>query len=81
MVTNKEILAGRVKRINEKAGTDLVLKRTGKSWYLCRVAADGREMGPSPFSATSTRRTAPEMLEYLRGLEDGVDYYTKSKEL
>ena len=81
MVTNKEILTNQVKRINEKAQTNLILKHQGSIWYLCRIAADGCELEPPPFGASMTRRKASEMMEYLRGLEDAVDYYTKQKEL
>lgn len=79
-ITNKEIISNQVKRINEKAKTDLKLKRVKGYWYLCREI-NGYEDAPIPFSATKTRRTSAQMIEYLAGLEDAVDYYTKNKVL
>ena len=72
MVTNKEIITNQVNRINEKAGTDLLLRKANGYWYLCREV-NGNELEPYPFSGTKTRRTSAQMIEYLAGLEDAID--------
>lgn len=77
-ITKKEIIEGQLSRINEKARTKLVLKRANRHWYLCREC-NGYEMPPSPLSECFTRRTSAEMLEYLRGVEDAVDFFTHNR--
>lgn len=78
-ITNRDIMQTQLRRINEKAGTDLILRSAKGYWYLCRVV-NLNELEPSPFSGTKTRRTSTQMIEYLAGLEDAIDYYTKQKE-
>lgn len=77
-ITNKEIITNQVRRINEKANTDLLLRRANGLWYLCREV-NGEELEPYPFSGNETRRTSAQMIEYLAGLEDAIDYYTKQQ--
>ncbi len=79
-ITNKEIISNQLKRINEKAKTDLKLKKANGYWYLCREVNE-YELPPEPFSASKTRRTSAQMIEYLAGLEDAVDVYTHNKVL
>ncbi len=71
-ITNKEIITNQVNRINEKAGTNLLLRKANGYWYLCREV-NGNELEPYPFSGTKTRRTSAQMIEYLAGLEDAID--------
>ena len=71
-ITNKEIITNQVNRINEKAGTDLLLRKANGYWYLCREV-NGNELEPYPFSGTKTRRTSAQIIEYLAGLEDAID--------
>lgn len=73
-ITNKEIIEGQLRRINEKAHLQLVLKRANRHWYLCREV-NGYELPPSPLNESFTRRTSAEMIEYLRGVEDAVDFF------
>ena len=75
MITNKEIIENQLRRINEKMKTDFQLKRASGHWYLCRSVND-YELPPEPLSNTMTRRTAGQMIEYLAGVEDAVDFYT-----
>lgn len=74
-ITNKQIIEGQLRRINEKAHTELILKRANRHWYLCREV-NGYELPPSPLNESFTRRTSAEMIEYLRGVEDAVDFLT-----
>lgn len=74
-ITNKEILEKQVKRINEKMKTNFSLKKANGLWYLC-IENNGYDMSPWPLNASMTRRKTSEMLEYLRGVEDAVDFYT-----
>ena len=60
-ITNKEIIEGQLRRINEKAHTQLVLKRANRHWYLCREC-NGYELPPSPLNESFTRRTSAEMI-------------------
>lgn len=71
-ITNKEIISNQLKRINEKANTNLLLRRANGHWYLCREV-EGNELEPYPFGGTKTRRTSAQMIEYLAGLEDAID--------
>lgn len=71
-ITNKEIIEGQLRRINEKAGTNLLLRKANGYWYLCREV-NGNELEPYPFSGTMSRRTSAQMIEYLAGLEDAID--------
>ena len=71
-ITNKEIISNQLKRINEKANTNLILRKANGYWYLCREV-NGNELEPYPFSGTKTRRTSAQMIEYLAGLEDALD--------
>lgn len=71
-ITNKEIISNQLKRINEKANTNLLLRKANGYWYLCREV-NGNELEPYPFSGTKTRRTSAQMIEYLTGLEDALD--------
>jgi hypothetical protein len=71
-ITNKEIINNQVKRINEKAKTDLRLGRKNGTWYLY-TSSNGTEFPPYPFSQVNTHRTSAQMIEYLEGLEDAID--------
>lgn len=75
-ITNRDIMQTQLRRINEKAGTNLLLRKASGHWYLCREV-NGNELEPYPFSGTKTRRTSAQMLEYLAGLEDAVDTLPK----
>lgn len=79
MITNKEIVEKQLRRINEKMKTDFQLEEVGdrKGLYqLCRITANGYYLPPTPLSNTMTQRTEEQMVEYLAGVEDAVDFYT-----
>ena len=44
-ITNKEIISNQLKRINEKANTNLLLRKANGHWYLCREV-NGNELEP-----------------------------------
>lgn len=71
-ITNKEIITNQVNRINEKAGTNVILRKSNGMWYLC-TTENGTEFPPYPFSSINTMRTTAQMIEYLAGLEDAID--------
>ena len=71
MVTNKELLLNKVKRINEKANKDVRLGKSNGTFYLYEMH-NGTEF-PSPFESHTTFRTSAQMIEYLAGLEDAID--------
>ena len=77
-ITNKEIIQNQLKRINEKIHTDLVLKRANGHWYLCREV-NGYELTADFIGGAKTRRTSAQMIEYLSGVEDAVDFFTFDK--
>lgn len=75
MITNKEIIQNQLKRINAKMKTNIELKRAKGYLYLCTTKGE-YEMPPLPLSNISTQRTPLQMIEYLAGVEDAVDFYT-----
>lgn len=77
-IINKEIITNQVKRINEKAKTDLRLGRKNGTWYLY-TSSNGTEFPPYPFSQVNTHRTSAQMIEYLAGLEDAINYFHRQK--
>ena len=73
-ITNLEIIRRQLKRINEKAGTDIQLENFVGTWLLT-ASPKVREI-----TTITTYRTPEQMIEYLAGFEDAIDYYTKQKE-
>ena len=70
-ITNKELLLNMVKRINEKLSSNIEL-----------VQKDGKfTLAETPFPITFAARTSAQMIEYLAGLEDAIDYYATRKEV
>lgn len=74
-ITNKEIINKQVERINEKMKTNFSLKESCDGYYLC-VDKNGYIMPPNPLNNDLTIRSSDFMIEYLRGVEDAVDFFT-----
>lgn len=79
MITNREILRNQLKRINEKCNSNLQLGKIRNLWYLYCVGEGGHEIQPYPIG-DFTRRTAQQMIEFLAGMENAIDYFTGQKE-
>ena len=75
MITNKETIENQVRRINEKMKTDFVVYGKFEYVMLCRTKGD-LQMPPYPLSNALVQRTREQMIEYLSGVEDAVDFYT-----
>lgn len=74
-ITNKEIINNQLRRINEKMKTNFVLSESFEYVMICRVQGE-MQMPPYPLSNDLTQRTEEQMIEYLAGVEDAVDFYT-----
>ena len=74
-ISNKEIINNQLKRINEKMRTTFVAHKSNGMWCLC-IEYNGMEMPPYPLSNSTTMRTSSQMIDYLSGVEDAVDFYT-----
>ena len=74
MLTDKDIITNQVSRISGKTKTNLSARIINVLWYLYQ----GENI--APFGSANIGRTADQMIEYLAGLEDAIDYYTKQKE-
>ena len=84
-ITNREIMTNQVNRIREKSGANITLiKKHGGLWTLCKSGTENGEFppqAPDEFNGSMTWRTSAQMIEYLAGLEDAINYYAKQKEL
>lgn len=72
-ITNKEIINNQLKRINEKAGSNFQLESVCGHYYLTEDKSFGK------ISANFTQRNSPQMIEYLAGLEDAIDCFTRKE--
>lgn len=72
-ITNKEIISDQLKRINEKTDMDFVLEGSGDELFL--ASSDNNVL----FDSMECYRTEEQMIEYLAGLEDAIDYFIKQK--
>lgn len=81
-ITNKEIITNQVKRIKEKTGAKVAIARKRKLYSLCKAGTEENPFpqAPEEFVGINTWRTPLQMIEYLAGLEDAIDYYTAKKE-
>lgn len=66
-ISNKEIIANQLRRINEKAQTNFQLENVCGALYLTEDKTFGK------ISSNFTRRTSSQMIEYLAGMEDAID--------
>lgn len=72
-ITNKELLLNMIKRINEKTDMDFVLEGSGDELFL--ASSNNNVL----FDTMVCYRTGEQMIEYLEGLEDAIDYFIKQK--
>lgn len=72
-ITNKELLLNMIKRINEKTDMDFVLEGSGDELFL--ASSDNNVL----FDSMEFYKTEEQMIEYLEGLEDAIDYFIKQK--
>lgn len=80
-ITNKEIINAMLKRIKEKTGAKVAVAKKKSLYTLCKAGTEGNPypQAPEEFTGINTWRTPGEMIEYLAGLEDAIDYYTREK--
>jgi hypothetical protein len=69
-MTNREIIENALKRVNALAGTKGKLYRDNTGWYI--VNKDKSD-GVMRFDESS--RSAGELIAYLHGVEDTLNYY------
>lgn len=72
-ITNKEIISNQLKRINEKVDMDFVLEGSGDELFL--ASSDNNVL----FDSMEFYKTEEQMIEYLEGIEDAIDYFIKQK--
>lgn len=72
-ITNKELLLNMIKRINEKTDMDFVLEGSGDELFL--ASSNNNVL----FDSMEFYKTEEQMIEYLEGLEDAIDYFIKQK--
>ena len=72
-ITNKEIINNQLKRINEKVDMDFVLEGSGDEIFL--ASSNNKVL----FDSMEFYKTEEQMIEYLEGLEDAIDYFIKQK--
>ena len=72
-ITNKEIINNQLKRINEKTDMDFVLEGSDDELFL--ASSDNNVL----FDSMEFYKTEEQMIEYLEGLEDAIDYFIKQK--
>ena len=73
MLTNKEIIRNQLERINKKAGTSFKLEIVCGRCYISEDLSFGK------ISANCTAHNTEQMIEYLAGLEDGIDCLMKRR--
>ena len=64
-ITNKDIINNQLKRINEKLNANIELVQNSGKFTLAET----------PFPIMFAARTSSQMIEYLAGLEDAIDFY------
>ncbi len=82
MITNNEIIKLQVERIKKKTGAEITLIKKKSYYTLCKSGTENGElppMAPEEFNRTMTWRNSSQMIEYLAGLEDAIDFYTRRK--
>ena len=72
-ITNKEIINNQLKRINEKVDMDFVLEGSDDELFL--ASSNNNVL----FDSMEFYKTEEQMIEYLEGLEDAIDYFIKQK--
>lgn len=72
-ITNKEIINNQLKRINEKVDMDFVLEGSDDELFL--ASSDNNVL----FDSMEFYKTEEQMIEYLAGMEDAIDYFIKQK--
>lgn len=72
-ITNKEIITNQVKRINKKFSATFSVGKdnTGKYLFL--------QSEKPIFESMECYRTEEQMIEYLAGMEDAIDYFQRQK--
>ena len=73
-ITNKEIITNQVKRINEKVSAAFSVGKDNTEKYLFL------QSDKPIFDSMECYRTEEQMIEYLEGMEDAIDYFQKQKE-
>lgn len=68
MITDKEIITNQVNRINEKSNLNVSARKINVLWYLYQ------EGYLAPLNTSEIGRTADQLIEYLAGMEDAIDY-------
>lgn len=63
-MTNKEIIKNQLRRINAMLNANIELVQNGAKFTLAKT----------PFPITFASRTSSQMIEYLCGVEDTVEY-------
>lgn len=69
-MTNREMIESALKRVNALAGTNGELYRDNTGWYVIWKGA--KHLSESAGSAS-------ELLAYLHGIEDGINYINNKK--
>jgi hypothetical protein len=70
-MTNREMIESALKRVNALAGTNGKLYRDNTGWFVVWK-------GAKHLSESSS--TAGELLAYLHGIEDGINYLKNKEE-
>ena len=70
-MTNREMIESALKRVNALAGTNGKLYRDNTGWFVVWK-------GAKYLSESSS--TAGELLAYLHGIEDGINYLKNKEE-
>ena len=71
-MSNREMLESALKRVNALAGTKGKLYRDNTGWYIIN---QDKSDGVMRFDESS--RSAGELIAYLHGVEDAINYYRR----
>ena len=71
-MSNREIIENALKRVNALAGTKGKLYRDNTGWYIIN---QDKSDGVMRFDESS--RSAGELIAYLHGVEDTINYYRR----
>ena len=72
-ITNKEVINKKLKRINKKVSMSFNLNANSTGEYLFLQSEK------PIFESMECYRTEEQMIEYLAGMEDAIDYFQKQK--
>lgn len=72
-ITNKEIIQNQLNRINRKLSTDFSL--TTENDETCYLQSNRQVL----FENMECYRSEEQMIEYLAGMEDAIDYFQRQK--